>query len=97
LEIKTCENRFREIPSGLTIARWCELGDSGASALKTIRERLAAAAPESLAKLDITRDADGEFRIPVRTLLVVGWKPGKTPAGDLPPRRAAVISSSSSS
>jgi SAM-dependent methyltransferase len=78
LEIEACETRFREIPSGLTVRRWCELGDSGPTAIQAIRDRLTAALPESLAKLDITRDADGEFRIPVRTLLIIGRKPAKS-------------------
>lgn len=77
LVIEACQTRLREIPSGLTIKRWCELGNSGPSALVDIRQRLAAAPPKSLEKLDITRDADGEFRIPVRTLLVVGRKPAE--------------------
>ena len=74
LEIVACENRCWEFPAGLTVGRWCELGNSGAEALQTIRNRLAAAPPESLAALEITRDADGEFRLPVRTLLVLGRK-----------------------
>ena len=78
LEIEACQTRFREIPGGLTVRRWCELSDSGENAIRVIRERLAAASPESLMKLDITRDADGEFRIPVRTLLVIGRKPAKS-------------------
>ena len=75
LDITTCETRLREIPGGLTVRRWCEIGNSGAEALKAIRDRLAAASPEALSVLDITRDADGEFRIPVRTLLIIGRKP----------------------
>jgi len=78
LEITACETRFWEIPSGLTVRRWCELGNSGPNALQAIRNRLAAAPQESLAKLDIARDTDGEFRIPVRTLLVIGRKPTKS-------------------
>ena len=74
LKIKACETRFREIPSGLTIRRWCELGNSGADALRAIHNRLARTAPESLERLEITRDGDGEFRIPVRTLLITGRK-----------------------
>lgn len=77
LEITACESRLREIPGGLAVRRWCEIGNSGAEALQAIRDRLANASPEVLAKLDIMRDADGEFRIPVRTLLVVGRKPSK--------------------
>ncbi|MCX6925474.1 MAG: methyltransferase domain-containing protein [Verrucomicrobia bacterium] len=78
LEITACETRLREIPGGLTVGRWCEIGNSGVEALQAIRNRLAAASPEALAKLDITRDADGEFRIPVRTLLIIGRKPAKS-------------------
>jgi ubiquinone/menaquinone biosynthesis C-methylase UbiE len=74
LEIEAFETHCREIPSGLTVRRWCELGGSDPNASQAIRERLAAAPPESLVNLDITRDADWEFRIPVRTLLVVGRK-----------------------
>ncbi len=75
LEIEACENRWWEFPAGLTVGRWCELGNSGAEALQTIRARLAAAPPEWLAELEITQDADGEFRLPVRTLLLLGRKP----------------------
>jgi SAM-dependent methyltransferase len=75
LGVEACENRNWEIPSGLTVGRWCELGNSGQQALQTIRDRLAAAPPEWLAEFEIMRDADGEFRIPVRTLLILGRKP----------------------
>ncbi len=76
LEIEACENRCWEFPAGLTVGRWCELGNSGAEALDTIRARLAAAPPEWLAELEIKQDADGEFRLPVRTLLLLGRKAG---------------------
>lgn len=78
IETTVCETRLREIPGGLTVGRWCEIGNSGTAALKAIRDRLAAAPPEALSKLEITRDADGEFRIPVRTLLIIGRKPAKS-------------------
>ncbi len=79
LEVATCENRQWEFPAGLTVGRWCELGNSGEKALQTIRERLAAAPPEWLTRLEISRDAGDEFRIPVRTLLILGRKaPGAT-------------------
>jgi ubiquinone/menaquinone biosynthesis C-methylase UbiE len=77
LEIEACETRCREIPGGLTVGRWCEIGNSGAEALQAIRNRLAAASPEALSALEITRDPDGEFRIPVRTLLIIGRKPAQ--------------------
>ena len=75
LEVEACEDRCWEIPAGLTIRRWCELGDSGSEALQAIHNRLAAAPMEWLLELEIIRDSDGEFRIPVRTLLILGRKP----------------------
>ena len=75
LDVEFCETRLRELPEGLTVARWCEISQSGDAALKTIRDRLAAAPPGLLAALDITRDENREFRIPIRTLLLVGRKP----------------------
>lgn len=78
LAIEACENRCREIPDGLTVERWCELGDSGTEALQSIHDRLASVPPEWLSELEIMRDADGKFRIPVRTLLILGSKPSET-------------------
>jgi SAM-dependent methyltransferase len=75
LKVDVCENRFREVPGGLTVKRWCELAASGAVALQAIQDRLAAAPAEWLSELEITRDADGGFRVPVRTLLILGRKP----------------------
>ena len=74
LEVISCEGRCREIAGGLTVRRWCELGNSGQEALQAIQDRLAATPEDWLAQLEITRDADGEFRIPVRTLLILGRK-----------------------
>ncbi len=74
LEVKVCENHWWEVPDGLTIERWCELGNSGAEALQAINERLATVPAEWLSELEITRDVDGTFRIPVRTLLILGQK-----------------------
>ena len=79
LELVACETRWREFPAGLTVGRWCELGNSGQAALESIRDRLAATSAEGLASLDIARDPDGEFRIPIRTLLIVGRKPTVQP------------------
>jgi ubiquinone/menaquinone biosynthesis C-methylase UbiE len=78
LEVEACENRCWEIPGGLTVKRWCELGESGAEALQAIQDRLASAPSEWLSELEITRDADGGFRIPVRTLLIFGRKPSES-------------------
>lgn len=75
LEVTACETRFWEISSGLTVERWCELGNSGPEAMQSIRNRLSAASPDILGQLEITREADGDFRIPIRTLLIIGRKP----------------------
>lgn len=80
LKVEACENRCREIPGGLTVKRWCELGDSGDEAFQAIQDRLASASAEELSELDITRDADGGFRLPIRTLLVLGRKPDEARA-----------------
>jgi ubiquinone/menaquinone biosynthesis C-methylase UbiE len=75
LEVVACENRCWEIPGGLTVKRWCELANSGVEALQAIHDRLAATPSDWLSQLEITRDADGGFRIPARTLLILGRKP----------------------
>ena len=76
LKVAACETRQREFPAGLTVKRWCELGNSGAKALKQIRALLAATPDEVLEELEIVRDGKNEYRIPVRTLLIVGQKMG---------------------
>lgn len=39
LAVEACKNRCWEIPGGLTVKRWCELGESGAEALQAIQDR----------------------------------------------------------
>ena len=70
-----CEAGWREMPEGLTVSRWCELARSGEDNLNAIRERMVSAPATVLSALDITRDPDGEFRIPIRTLLLIGRRP----------------------
>jgi ubiquinone/menaquinone biosynthesis C-methylase UbiE len=74
LEVVCCEGCCWEIAGGLTVRRWCELGNSGSDALQAIQDRLAATPTDWLLRLEITRDSDGGFRIPVRTLLILGRK-----------------------
>lgn len=74
LEVQACENRCWEIPGGLTVKRWCELGNSGEEAFHAIQDRLASTATDDLTALEVTRDADGGFRLPIRTLLILGRK-----------------------
>jgi hypothetical protein len=75
------------MPDGLTIRRWCEIGNTPPEAEATIRERLASAPKEHLAGLGI-RIESGEFRIPVRTLLIVGRKghPSRPQNRAIPPQ-----------
>lgn len=75
LEVLACENRCWEIPGGLTAKRWCDLGNSGDEAFHAIQNRLASTPMDELAALEITQDGDGGFRLPIRTLLILGRKP----------------------
>jgi len=73
LAVETLEPGQTELPGGLSIRRWCEIGSTPAAAQEKIRTRLAAAVPEQLARLGI-RIEHGEFYIPVRTLIILGRK-----------------------
>jgi ubiquinone/menaquinone biosynthesis C-methylase UbiE len=73
LTVETLESGQTELPGGLTVRRWCEIGNTPEAAEARIRARLAAAPGDSLAALGI-RFANGEFRIPIRTLIAVGCK-----------------------
>ncbi|SMF97829.1 Methyltransferase domain-containing protein [Methylomagnum ishizawai] len=74
LDVVACATRLWEIPGGMTVRRWCELGHSGDMAFRAIQARLASTSVEDLAALEITRDADGDFHLPIRTLLILGRK-----------------------
>ena len=73
LAIEALESNQAEMPAGLSIRRWCEIGSTPAAAEAKIRALLSAAPKEYLAGLDIRCDK-GDFRIPVRTLIIVGQK-----------------------
>jgi ubiquinone/menaquinone biosynthesis C-methylase UbiE len=73
LTVESLEADLTEIPAGLTIKRWCEIGSTPPEAEAKIRTRLAAAPPDHLVQLGI-KCQDGEFTIPVRTCLVLGRK-----------------------
>jgi SAM-dependent methyltransferase len=73
LAVEALEAGQTELPGGLSIRRWCEIGSTPAGAQAKIRARLAAASAEQLAGLGI-RFEDGEYYIPVRSLVVVGRK-----------------------
>ncbi len=73
LVIEALESKQTELPGGLSIGRWCEIGRTPLEAQSEIRALLAAAPKEHLAALGI-RFEDGEFRLPIRTLVIVGRK-----------------------
>jgi ubiquinone/menaquinone biosynthesis C-methylase UbiE len=73
LIIEALEPGQTELPGGLAIRRWCEIGNTEKEAEAKIRARLAAAPSEQLAELGI-RFENGEFYIPVRTLIILGRK-----------------------
>ena len=74
LVVKALESKQTELPAGLTVRRWCEIGNTPPDDELKIRALLAAAPKDHLAGLGIRHDND-EYRIPVRTLIIVGRKP----------------------
>ena len=73
LTVEALESKQTELPGGLTIQRWCEIGNTPPEAQSEIRALLAAALREHLTGLGIQQES-GEFRIPVRTLIILGRK-----------------------
>ena len=73
LGIQALENRQTEMLGGLAVKRWCEIGRTPPEAQTKIESLLASAPKEDLAALGIRIEA-GEFRIPVRTLIIIGRK-----------------------
>jgi ubiquinone/menaquinone biosynthesis C-methylase UbiE len=74
LNVPVARGSQTESRTGVPVRRWCEIASSGAEAERAIRQRLAEAPPAHLAALGIRRDGE-EFRIPVRTCMVIGVKP----------------------
>jgi ubiquinone/menaquinone biosynthesis C-methylase UbiE len=75
LAVEVLESDHHERPAGVPVHRWCEIASSGADAEAAIRTELATAPPDALAALGIVADGD-DFRIPVRTVLVLARKDG---------------------
>jgi len=73
LTIETLESGQTEIPAGLTVRRWCEIGSTPQQAQNKIRTLLAAAPKERLTELGIRFEIE-DFVIPVRTLIILGRK-----------------------
>lgn len=74
MAVVTCEAKLSELPSGLSIKQWCEIASSGEDAERQIRQSLHDASESLRSRLGVWSE-DGEFYIPVRTLLVLGRKP----------------------
>jgi ubiquinone/menaquinone biosynthesis C-methylase UbiE len=73
LTVTALEPGQTELPGGLAVQRWCEVGSTEKEAQTQIRARLAATSKKQLAELGI-RFENGEFYIPVRTLIILGRK-----------------------
>lgn len=73
LAIEALEPGQTELPGGLSVKRWCEIGNTDPDAQSRIRERLASTPAVQLEGLGFRPEA-GEFYIPVRTLLIIGRK-----------------------
>jgi len=73
LAVEALEPGHTELPGGLAVSRWCEIGATPQEARKEIQARLARLSREQLAGLGI-RPGEGEFYIPVRTLVILGRK-----------------------
>ena len=74
ITVAHCEAELSELPSGLSIKQWCEIASSGAAAERQIRQSLCAASATLRSRLGVWSE-DGEFYIPVRTLLILGRTP----------------------
>ncbi len=73
LTVEVLESGHTELPGGLSIQGWCDIGNTEAAAREKIYTTLKQAPMEQLSKLGI-RLEDGEFYIPVRTLIILGQK-----------------------
>lgn len=60
-----------ELPGGLSVQRWCEIGNTPKESQQKIRARLKAASAAQLAQLGV-RVESAEYYIPVRTLIIFG-------------------------
>ncbi|MGW0905828.1 class I SAM-dependent methyltransferase [Streptomyces sp. NPDC002853] len=74
LNVPVARGSLAESRTGVPIKRWCEIASSGAEAEQAIRQRLFEAPSSHLHALGIRKDG-AEFRIPVRTCMVIGVKP----------------------
>lgn len=74
LTIHAFERGLSERPSGVPVARWCEIAASGAVAQREIERLLSEADLPMLQALGIRKDGD-LFLMPIRTVLVLARRP----------------------
>lgn len=75
LQIDAFEPDGSERPGGVPVPRWCEIAGSGAEAEAAILRLLRGLDAETLAGLRIRED-NGQYFMPVRTVLIAGKRPG---------------------
>ena len=75
LKVEVLKGGLSERPQGTTVRRWCEIGSSGTEAEAEIRASLQEAPISFLETLNIRRKGS-DFRLPIRTVLVVGTRDG---------------------
>ncbi len=73
LKVELLKNGLSERSQGTTVHRWCEIGSSGVEAEAEIRASLRKAPRTFLEALNIRRK-EGDFLLPIRTVLVVGTR-----------------------
>ena len=73
LAVEALESGHTELPGGLAVKRWCEIGNTPKAAESKIRALLAAASPSQLDAMGIRPDG-AEFYLPIRTLIILGRK-----------------------
>jgi ubiquinone/menaquinone biosynthesis C-methylase UbiE len=73
LRLTNLEGGLSERPMGLPVVRWCEIASSGTDAELQINQILNSADQEAKSALGIM-EIDGQFLMPIRTVLIVGHK-----------------------
>lgn len=74
LSIERVQGGLRESPNGVTVERWCQIAGTEPEAKAEIEDQLTAAPADTLAALGIWHDG-AEFRLPVRTTLLIASRP----------------------
>lgn len=75
LTIRSIDTDCTERAQGVPVARWCEIARSGEAAEREINSILAALPHTMLDALRIRRSPQGEFLMPIRTVVVLAQKP----------------------